>query len=272
MMETDPVLAEKLEYVLDPGLPSAAAAKPMDAPKRGTLAMDHEPDAAELKAETPSFEQPELRADFNAFPDANGLKDFVAVEPAADFTVEAVDDWRGSGLVLRGDFKPGDIYEVTFKEGLPAANGSSLPQDDPPQRAVPAAEAGGPLDAPGRYLSPRGTLSRAGAAVNLKEYVARLRPVYANNLVELARRESDWYYYGSLTADLDGPARTTNALPPAKDGGRCAARWICARWRAASRAGCTGWSRRQNAGRRRLLVVTDLGVAARTFRAARSSG
>ncbi len=50
----------------------------------------------EIEAECPSFEPPSLRANFNAFPDVNGLKEFVSVEPAADYTVEAVDDWEGN--------------------------------------------------------------------------------------------------------------------------------------------------------------------------------
>ena len=230
MIETEPVLADALEYRLDPGLPSATGSKPEDQPRRGTLAMTMNLALRGVEAETPSFDAPELWADFTAFPDANSLKDFVAVEPATEFTVEAMDDWRRSGLVLRGKFVPGEIYEVAFKKGLPAANGSSLPQEIRRTVQFPLPKPAIRFDAPGRYLSPRGPLSVPVAAVNLEKYVARLRPVYANNLVELARRESQWYYYGSLTADLDGPTKVaTNRhvhgpLPGERQGRRAARR------------------------------------------------
>ena len=268
MIETEPVLADALEYALEPGLPSVGEAKPEDQPRRGTLAMTMNLTLRGLKASTPSFDAPELWADFTAFPDANGLKDFVAVAPATEFTVEAVDEWRRSGLVLRGAFKPGEIYEVTFKKGLPAANGSSLPQELRRSVQFPLPEPAIRLDAPGRYLSPRGTLSVPIAAVNLGKFVARLRPVFANNLVELARRESQWYSYGSLTADLDGPTKAaTNALAPAPNGGPAHG---AVDLRALAGAAPRGAYWLEVAGERadgdgRLIVVTDLGIAARTF-------
>ena len=268
LVETEPVLADTLEYVLEAGLPSAGGSKPEDAARRGTLAMTMNLMLRELEAETPSFDAPELFADFTAFPEANGLKEFIAVEPATDFTVEAVDEWRRSGLVLRGAFKPGEIYEVTFKQGLPAANGSSLPQEIRRTVQFPLPKPAIRFDAPGRYLSPRGTLSVPVAAVNLEKYVARLRPVYANNLVELARRESQWYTYGSLTADLDGPTKTvTNRLATAEKGGP-------ARGAVDLRALAGGEPRgaywleidgEKAGGDGRLIVATDLGIAARTF-------
>lgn len=269
MVETAPVLAEKLEYVLEEGMPSTAGAKPMDAPKRGTLAMEMNLMLRSVEAESPPFEQPSLRADFNAFPEMNGLAEFVAVEPSADYTVEVVDDWDGRGLVLRGDFKPGDIYEVAFKEGLPAANGSSLPQTISRSVQFPLPESAVRIEAPGRYLSPQGTLAVTVMASNLKEYVARLRPVLANNLVQLALRESDYYaYYGQLTADLAGAVRTaTNALPAAKDGETVRGA-VDLRALAGGEPRGVYWLELEGkdaSGDRRLLVATDLGVAARVF-------
>jgi uncharacterized protein YfaS (alpha-2-macroglobulin family) len=267
MIETEPVLADNLEYVLEPGLPSATGSKPEDQPRRGTLAMTMNLSLRGVKAETPSFDAPELWADLTAFPDANGLKEFLAVEPATDFTVEAVDEWRRSGLVLRGAFQPGEIYEVTFKKGLPAANGSSLPQEIRRRVQFPLPKPAIRLDAPGRYLSPRGTLSVPVAAVNLQTFVARLRPVYANNLVELARRESQWSYYGALTADLDGPTRVaTNALAPAKSGGATSGA-VDLRALAGGAPRGAYWlevAGEKAAGDGRLVVVTDLGIAVRT--------
>lgn len=267
MLETDPVMAEKLEYRLDPGLPSAADAKPTDRPEHGALAMEMNVALKEIRAESPSFEKPTLEARFNAFPDVNAAKDYVSVEPEVDYTVEAVDYWRWQGLSLRGDFKPGHIYEVTFKKGLPAANGSSLPQDLKRSVQFPLPSPAIQLDGPGRYLAPGGALSVPVLAANLKEYVAELRPVFANNLVELARRESG-YYWSSLTDDLEGVRRSaTNALPVATNGAPVRAA-VDLRALAGGEPRGVYWLEvggRKARGDGRLLVVTDLGIAARTF-------
>ena len=267
VVETEPVLADELNYVLEPGLPATGGSRPENEARRGTLAMTMNLALRKLQADAPAFEPPELWVDFNAFPDANGLKDYVAVEPATDFTVEAVDEYWRSGMRIRGAFAPNEIYEVIFKKGLPAANGSSLPREIRRTIQFPPPRPTVRLDAPGRYLSPRGTLSVPVAAVNLDRYVAGLRPVFANNLVELARRESGWHS-GGLTEDLDGRTRTvTNALAPEKAGEP-------ARGAVDLRALAEGEPRgaywldvggEKARGDGRLLVVTDLGIAVRTF-------
>ena len=267
IVETEPVLVEKLEYQLDPGLPAKGDSKPEDSPRHGTLTMEMNLQLRDLEAETPSFDPPQLWVDFNALPEANGVKDFVAVEPAVDFTVEVVDQWRHSGLVLRGGFKPGEIYEVAFKAGLPAANGSSLAKTLSRTVQFPLPDPAVRVEAPGRYLSPQGTLSVPVAAVNLEKYMVRLRPVFANNLVPLALRESQ-YWYGARTEDLLGDSHVaTNLLSRAPAGEP-------ARGAVDLRALAGGELRgvyqlevdaEHASGDNRLIVVTDLGIAARMF-------
>ena len=270
MVETAPVLAEKLEYAIDAGMTSVTAGvKPLDRGSRGSLPMEMNVALKKIETDSPPFDPPTLRANFNAFPEVNGLKEYVSVSPAVSYTVEAVDDWDGRGLVLHGDFKPGAIYEVTFKEGLPAANGSSLVKTITRSIQFPLPSPAVRLESPGRYLSPRGTLSVPVSAANLQEFEARLRPVFANNLVEMARRESDWYYSeNEVTRDLTGSAKTvTNLLPVAQDGntvrGAVNLRSLAGReprgayW-------LDVWGKKAR-GEGRLLVVTDLGIASRVF-------
>ncbi len=271
MIETVPVLAETLDYALQPGLPSAGASEPADAAAKGTLKMEMNLALRKVAVQTPSFEPPHLRAEFNAIPDANGLQEFVAVSPAVDGVLETVDLWRGGGLVLRGPFKPGEIYELELKEGLPAANGSSLPKTIRRTVQFPLPAPAVRVEAPGRYLSPRGTLAVPVAAVNVKAYRAELRPVYANNLVQLALRESDvyrYYYDGGLTDELVGAARTaTNALP-AVPAGEIARAAVDLRALAGGEPRGVYWlevGADKADGDSRLLVATDLGIAARTF-------
>lgn len=269
MVETAPVLAEKLEYRLEPGMPSTSDASPADKRAAGAFTMEMNMLLKRIEAETPAFDLPTLRADFTAFPDANGLKNFVTVEPAVNYTVEAVDDWYGRGVVLRGDFNPGDIYEVSFKEGLLAANGSSLPKTASRAVQFPLPSPAVRVDAPGRYLSPRGTLTIPVSAVNLQKVVTRLRPVFANNLVQLALRESDSYrYYGGLTEELVGAPRVlTNALPATR-GTKPVRAAVDLRALAGGEPRGAYWLEVEGekaSGDNRLIVVTDLGIATRVF-------
>ncbi len=163
----------------------------------------------------------------------------------------------------------GEIYEVAFKEGLPAANGASLPQTLSRTVQFPLPGAALRIEAPGRYLAPGSALSVPVAAVSLREYTARLKPVFPNNLVELARRESDsWYYENELTQDLAGAARVaTNALPPSADGAPVRGA-VDLRGLADGEPRGVYWLEVSGAkvrGEGRLLVVTDLGIAVRAF-------
>lgn len=268
MVETQPVLAEKLEYRLAPGLPSASDARPLDREERGVLTMEVKMLLRGIDAECPSFEPPSLDLKFTAFPEASQAKEFILIEPAAAYTIEAVESWQGKRFLLRGDFVPGGIYTVTLRSGLPAANGSSLPETVRRVVQFPVPSPAVRLDEPGRYLAPGGALSVPVRAVNLKEMVVALMPVFENNLVELARRESD-DYWGPLTADLAGPRRTaTNALP-ASTGGATVRAAIDLRALAGAEPRGVYWIEvggPQANGDGRLLVVTDLGIAARTFR------
>jgi alpha-2-macroglobulin len=266
-VETEPVLAEKIHYRLAPGLPSAGGSKPVNQEESGSLTMEMNMVFRRMSAESPAFEQPVVLAEFSAFPDLNGTKEFVTVEPAVAFTLETVDHWWRRGLVLRGDFKPGEIYEITLKQGLPAANGSSLPKTLTRTLHFPLPDPAVRIEAPGRYLAPGGALSVPVLAVNQTELVARLHPVFANNLVELARRESSWYY-GGLTEDLVGAVRVvTNALPVSKEGATVRSA-VDLRALAGGEPRGVYWLEVEGGrgpGDRRLLVVTDLGVAARTY-------
>ena len=202
LVQTHPVLGDKLEYVLEAGLPSATDSQPTDRRERGSLKMEMNLLLRNVEVESPAFDALYLRADFTARPELNGIKDYVAVDPAVEFTVESVDSYWWKGLLVRGDFQPGAIYTITFKEGLPAANSSSLPQALTRKIQFPPRKKAVRVDSPGRYLAPGGALCVPVLAANLEQYVANLSPVFANNLVQLALREAGNYrYYGGVTAE-----------------------------------------------------------------------
>ena len=270
LVRTEPVLGEKLEYEVLAGMPSSGDSQPMDGGARGSLKMEMNLQLRGMEAESPSFDPPRILVDFNALPEGGAAKDYVLVEPATEFRAEVVSEWYEERLKLEGDFEPGGIYEVTLKEGLPAANGSSLPKEVRRTVHFPKRRKAVRLDVPGRYLAPQGTLSVPVAAANMDRYEARISRVYPNNLVQLALRESGQSsFYGQAVEHLTGEARAiTNGLAQTADGsparGAVDLRALAggeprgAYWLSVGGEGA--------AGDERLLVATDLGLAARVDR------
>ncbi|HOO20201.1 MAG TPA: MG2 domain-containing protein [Kiritimatiellia bacterium] len=270
LIETDPVLTEKMEYVLQAGMPSTGEALPADREERGTLTMDMNMLLRSVEVDSPSFDAPVLEVEFNVAPELNEVKEFVAVEPQTAFTVEPIGRWWKEGFRLRGDFHPGEIYQVTFKEGLPAANGSSLPKDLARTVHVPPRKKAVKVDVPGRYLAPGGALAVPVAGANVERFTAQLRRVYANNLIQLAQRESgSSRCWGGTVDDLTGDAPVvTNFLAPSADGGPVRG-MVELRHLTAGEPRGVYWlevGAPDAAGDSRLLVVTDLGLAVRSFR------
>ncbi len=268
LIQTDPVRSDRLHYEVRPGLPSAGEANPTDRTQRAHLSLRPSLEFRRLEARSPSFEEPMLVGEFTVLPESDGVERYVAIEPAVSYTVEAASHWRGGGIRIRGEFEPGGVYSVTFKEGLRAANGSVLLESITrrvqfPQRA-PALR----FQHRGRYLAPAGQLLVPIEGVNIEEWTASLRPVFANNLVHLALRETGASsHWGPLTRSLTGPTVVqTNqwSAPP----NRQSRGFVQLRALAPSEPRGVYWlevGAPKASGEGRLVVVTDLGIAARAY-------
>jgi hypothetical protein len=217
-------------------------------------------------AESPAFGPGEIRARFNQPVELDSATAFVSVEPAVVFTVEPLEWWQGGGFRLVGDFKPGAIYTVSLKAGLRSTRGLPLP--DLIERVVqcPDRPAGLRMATTGRYLSPRGALQIPVSAVNVKSCSVSIRPVFANNLVQLAHRDAGQEgYYGPLTEGLDGDARDVT-LPIASTPNEESRFLLNVRdWTGPEPRGvyCLDLKSERTGNARELLVITDLGLAAR---------
>ena len=219
VIETGPVLTEKLQYVLDEGMPAAGDSLPMDRAAQGWLTMSMNLMVQGVETYAEPFEQPMLFLKLNAMPEANGLREFIQIEPAVAFTAEASGMWYYRGVMIRGDFRPGEIYEVSIQKGLPAVNGSSLPATIQRTVQIPLPRPAVQIHAPGAYLSPRSPLRVPVRAVNVTEFTARMQPVFANNLVHLTLRGRDGWWWQRPTDDLGGSWREqTYMLAPGRDG------------------------------------------------------
>ncbi len=94
--------------------------------------------------------------------------------PQTAFTVEPIGRWWRGGFRLVGDFHPGEIYQVTFKEGCRRRTAPSLPKDLVRSVYVPRAE-GGEGGCAGAVPGARGALAVPVAGANVERFTAQPR-------------------------------------------------------------------------------------------------
>lgn len=267
MIQTAPVYDEKITCQVFTGLPATTNATPTDSDFVNEIALQMNMVLRRVEASSPSFEPSFIRVMFSASPDMRDLNKFVDVEPDIKFTVEPGYWWMPE-VIVRGDFKPGRVYSVTLKEGLAAANGSSLAQTIKRSVQIPNRSAAVQIESPGRILSPQGALTVPIASVNLSSWTAALSPVFRNNLVELTRRERHWLYsYGGVTEDLTGtPLIFTNHFTMEMNA--IQTKHLHVRDLSTEPLRGAYWLQiytDKAAAEPRLMVITDLGLAVRAF-------
>jgi alpha-2-macroglobulin len=262
-IRTQPVTDYQIRYVLDAGLPAMNGTPPSIEVFEDEVALIPELHLRLMEASSPPFSEPYLRAEFTAFPDSDGVGEYVEVEPAVRYTVTTQRDWYESGLVLTGDFEPGAVYSITFKEGLRASNGSELQQTVTRLVQFPNRRPSLAFDTSGRYLSPRGRLMVPVQLVNMDEWTSSIQPVFANNLVQMALRDGyrKYPYYGPIGLELTGAAVTQTNRTPLQ--ANQVTRTLLSIRDLVSEPRGVYWLGAHTSGR--LIVITDLGIAARSY-------
>ena len=266
LIKTGAVTYDRLDLELAPGLGSREARFAPGVGQSAILAVRSDFQFRRLEPDSPPFAAAQIRILFNALPEVNGLADFVSVEPPVRFTVERLDSWYGSGLTLTGDFEPGAVYTVTVAPGLTAENGSALGESISRVVQMPNRPAALSFANEGRYLSPRGKLLVPVQSMNLTYCNVALTPVFANNLVQLAHRDGDPYsHYTGLTEHLEGDTRYVSNTIYASPNQVAETRLDLRTLAGAEPRGVywLGVDHDKVNGDGRLVVVTDLGLAAR---------
>lgn len=270
LIRTGPIDHDRFDLVLEPGLPAREGPLGLAEKVARSVPVVGEFRFIRLEAESPSFEACALQVIFSSKPDINGIASLISVHPPVKYTVEPMDWWRAGGLQLVGAFKPGGVYAVTLKAGMKSETGVALRDTVTRNVQFPGRPPSLTIATEGRYLSPRGSLQVPVSAVNVRECRVSLAPVHANNLVQLALRDANRLdgYYGRPEQNLigrtvtqtnvidgkpDQPARTAADLRRLAGGEPRGAYWL-------SVAG------ERTRGDRQLIVVTDLGIAARMAR------
>lgn len=266
LIQTGTLAYDQIFLNLAPGLTTRQPEFAPGVEQTATLQIQSDFQFRRAEAESPSFAGCYLSLYFNTRPDANTAANLITVEPPVTFTVERVDSWEGNGLALRGTFEPGALYTVTLAGELTSERGDALARDITRTVQFPEREPALSFANEGRYLSPRGALLVPVSSVNLPYCEVSLAPVFANNLVQLAHRDAgNLYYSGWLVDQLAGRATTiSNAIFQTPN--QVAETRVDLRSLAGAEPRGVYWMTidHENVnGDSRLVVITDLGLAAR---------
>jgi uncharacterized protein YfaS (alpha-2-macroglobulin family) len=115
---------------------------------------------------------------------------FIEVSPNVKFSVQKDSDHQNQ-LLLCGGFQGETRYEVKIKAGLVSKIGNVLANETKTAVSFPRLRASLSFDADGRYLSPAGNMLIPVKSVNLKECRVSVAPIMATNLVAFARDDHE---------------------------------------------------------------------------------
>lgn len=194
---------------------------------------------------------------------------FVSSQPPIPLDIT----YHYAGCTVSGDFEPGKVYALTLRKGLRAADGTTLAADVTRRVVFPDRAPTVTVPANGRYLSPRGALDVPLLAMNVRECALALRRVLPGNVLFFANRTADAYTDGSdLAAALAAPAVTNRVALPESPNKEHAFRVNLRQLAGAEPRGVYllsatyPTSRRETDTVNQLVVVTDLGITAKTAR------
>lgn len=267
MVKTEALDQKQLEVELLEGLPAMEGPLGTMAAVKTTLPVVTTFEFLRADTASPAFEACRVRAFFSSKPEANGIADRITIEPAVRFTTEPLDSYWEAGFVLTGEFKPGSVYKMKIAKGLPSAAGAELSEAVERTIQFPNRPSSLAFTTGGRYLSPRGKLLVPVSAMNVRTFTASVSPVFANNLVHLAHRDTGLDdHYGPAAQRLTGRAVTrTNLLEGRVN--EAAKTALSLRDYTDSEPSGVYWMEIQSEQARdtegRLLVITDLGLSAR---------
>lgn len=267
LIKTEAISHDKFNIAIAPGLPAKDGSLGMSDAVKNSIAVISEFQFQRANPESAAFESCLLKLLFSSRPDPNGLASKITVSPPVKFTAEPLETYEGAGVKLTGGFKPGSVYTLTIKAGLKSEGGTPLPKDIVRHVQFPNRPPSISIATSGRYLSPRGKLLVPISAMNVRDCEVSLAAVYANNLVQFAMRDASRYdtYYGSPQHKLTGRFVTqTNAIDSKPN--EAAKLYADLRSLAGGEPRGVYWlgvRAEKTSGEQQLVVVTDLGIAAR---------
>jgi alpha-2-macroglobulin len=145
---------------------------------------------------------PSIRIQFSESVDVKSAAAFIEMSPPMEFTVQK-DSRRQNTLSLFGPFVPDREYQVKVKAGLVSERGYLLLDESSTTVAITRAAASLGFVGAGGYLSPAGSLLVPITFQNLSKCAVSVAPVMASNLVYFARNNSNDSSYNLPAAATD---------------------------------------------------------------------
>jgi uncharacterized protein YfaS (alpha-2-macroglobulin family) len=149
---------------------------------------------------------PSIRIQFSESVDVKSAAAFIELNPPLKFTVQR-DPGRQNTLRLFGDFVPNREYQIKVRAGLASELGYLLIDEFTSTVAITRAAASLGFEGSGGYLSPAGSLLVPITFQNLSECKVSVAPVMASNLVYFARNNSSDSSYNLPVEDTDDQQR-----------------------------------------------------------------
>ncbi len=172
----------QLELVVDATLPAANTDYTLDeaASESITIVFDHELSVKRIRAEA-TRDSSTVSLELSSGVDAQKAKDFITVEPQAEYTVGT----DGYDMLLTGDFAPGTQYAIHVDKGMPAQDGAAVQKAQRYTVRIPDLAPSVSFDDTGVFLSRHGLRNIAFTSVNTKSVDLKIDRVYRNNIFHL---------------------------------------------------------------------------------------
>ena len=113
--------------------------------------------------------------------DLDKIKGYIDISPKIDFYIEKYYD----GVMLRGDFIPGNTYTVEILRWMPSKEGATTIDTTKKAIVIPDYETSFKFKVPGMYMSLKGNQNIPIEAVNVDKIKVKVHRVYDNNIVYL---------------------------------------------------------------------------------------
>jgi uncharacterized protein YfaS (alpha-2-macroglobulin family) len=164
--------------------------------QRALFSITHDLTFRKITAETSLDSGIQIRASFNNSIDAAKAAAFISIDPKVEYTLSSGSDYYygfSGNLRLRGRFIPGQVYRVTFREGMPSLNDCTLKNTVSRTVRIPDFPASLQWIRNGTYCSPLSSLTLPIKSVNCNAFEVKVSRIFENNIVHyFAQREYSW--------------------------------------------------------------------------------
>ncbi len=142
----------------------------------------------EVRAIKPSMfgASPSIEIEFNKGIELDKIKGYIDISPKLDFYAE--DDYQG--ISLKGDFVPGNSYDIEVLKGMPSTDGSTLRETTKQTIVIPDYNPALEFKVPGLYMPLKGNQNIPVEATNVDQIKVKVHRVYDNNIVYLLNNMS----------------------------------------------------------------------------------